>query len=107
MDGGMDGSWTLAAVEVPAPRAGGVPAPVRVTGSGTGSPPLRVLARVSHVFCGRTADSVWPMLHREVRAGTVAPGDLVLLRVGRGVTEEWTELTVTDPPASSEVSGRG
>jgi hypothetical protein len=93
----MDDSTAVAAVEVPAPRAGRDLARVRVTGSGTGSPPLPVLARVSHVFCGRTSEVVWPVLHREVRGGVVAPGDLVLLRVGRGSTEEWTELAVAAP----------
>jgi hypothetical protein len=67
--------------------------PIRVTCSGTGPPPLPVLARVSHVFAGREPADVWPALRRELAAGTVAPGDLVLLRIGRGAAEEWTELT--------------
>jgi len=35
------------------------------------------------------------MLRRELRAGTVTAGELVLLRVGRGTAETWTELLVT------------
>lgn len=68
--------------------------PIRVTCSGTGSPPLPVLARVSHVFCGRSHADVWELVRREAAAGTAATGDLVLLRVGRGAGEEWTELSV-------------
>ncbi|HEX6358840.1 hypothetical protein [Actinophytocola sp.] len=63
-----------------------------MTCSGTGSPPLPVLARVSHVFAGREPADVWLVLRRELAAGTVAPGDLVLLRIGGSAAEEWTEL---------------
>ena len=66
--------------------------PIRVTCSGTGSPPLPVLTRVSHVFTGQDPADVWLVLRRELAAGTVVPGDLVLLRVGAGTAEEWTEL---------------
>jgi len=91
----MDDRRTLAAPVVPAPRRHSDAGSVRVTCDGDGSPPLPVLARVQHVFCGRFAGDVWPMLHRELRAGTVAAGDLVLLRVGRADAERWTELAVT------------
>jgi hypothetical protein len=77
---------------VPAPRRAD---PVRVTCEGAGQPPLPVLARVQHVFCGAAAGAVWPMLRRELGAGTVAAGELVLLRIGRGAGETWTELVVT------------
>lgn len=63
-----------------------------MTCSGTGPPPLPVLARVSHVFAGREPADVWPVLRRALAAGTVAPGDLVLLRVGGGAAETWTEV---------------
>jgi hypothetical protein len=56
-----------------------------------------VLARVQHVFCGPLAGEVWPMLRRELRAGSVLAGELVLLRVGRGTEELWTELSVVGP----------
>ncbi|MGB3443278.1 MAG: hypothetical protein WBA97_31470 [Actinophytocola sp.] len=58
---------------------------------------MQVLARVQHVFCGPVAVEVWPMLRRELRAGSVMPGDLVLLRVGRGTKETWTELVAGSP----------
>jgi len=101
MDCGMDGGRALASVEVPAPRADRAvdPGPLRVTATGNGSPPLPVLARVAHVFCGPTPAEVWPMVRREVTTGSVTSGDLVLLRVGRGTAEEWTELAVTAPDA--------
>jgi hypothetical protein len=70
---------------------------LRVTCRGVGAPPFSVLARVSHVFCGRDGGDVWEMVERELRAGAVAATDLVLLRVGRGAAEEWTELSVTRP----------
>lgn len=78
---------------IPVPRD--APDAVRATCGGTGSPPFPVLARVSHVFCGRAPGDVWAIVRRELAAGTVAPGDLVLLRVGRGPGEEWTELAVS------------
>lgn len=90
----MDDRRALAAPVVPAPRHH--TEAVRVTCRGAGSPPLLVLARVQHVFCGPLAGEVWPMLRRELRAGAVAAGDLVLLRVGRGTEELWTELSVVD-----------
>ncbi len=68
--------------------------PIQVTCSGTGSPPLPVLARVSHVFCGRDHTDVWDMVRRELAAGAAVSGDLMLLRIGRGADEEWTELSV-------------
>jgi hypothetical protein len=89
----MDDSGTLA---VPSQRHHRDTVPVRVTCEGAGSPPLPVLARVQHVFCGPAATDVWPMLRRELRAGTVTAGDLVLLRVGRGAGETWRELVVAD-----------
>jgi hypothetical protein len=89
----MDDRGTVS-VELPAPRAHLDADPVHVISTGVGPPPLPVLARVSHVFCGRAGRDVWPMLHRELRAGAVVTGDLVLLRVGRGAAEQWTELTV-------------
>jgi hypothetical protein len=91
-----DGGGTLAPVGVPAPRTD-PGAPLRVTATGSGSPPLPVLARVAHVFCGPTPAEVWPMVRREVTAGSVTVGDLVLLRVGRGMAEEWTELAIAAP----------
>lgn len=93
----MDDSGTLAVPAVPTPRRHRDAVPVRVTCEGAGSPPLPVLARVQHVFCGAVASDVWPMLWRELRTGTVAAGDLVLLRVGRGAEESWRELAVADP----------
>lgn len=92
----MDDRGTVAAPEVPAPRGNSDSDPVRVTCEGAGSPPLPVLARVQHVFCGPVPGAVWPMLRRELRAGTVTAGELVLLRVGRGAGERWTELAVSD-----------
>jgi len=68
---------------------------IRVTCSGTGSPPFAVLTRVAHVFCAQESGGVWQMVRRELAEGTVATGDLVLLRVGLGAAEEWTELAVT------------
>jgi len=68
---------------------------VRVTCCGTGSPPFAVLTRVAHVFCAQESGGVWQMVRRELAEGTVATGDLVLLRVGLGPAEEWTELAVT------------
>lgn len=93
----MDDRRTLAAPAVPAPRHHHDTHPVHVTCEGAGSPPLPVLARVQHVFCGPVAADVWPMLRRELRTGTVGAGDLVLLRVGRGSRETWTELAVGGP----------
>jgi hypothetical protein len=90
----MDDRGTVSSVDVPAPRDHRDADPVHVIATGVGSPPLPVLARVSHVFCGRAGRDVWPMLHRELRAGTVVAGDLVLLRIGRGAAEQWSELTV-------------
>jgi hypothetical protein len=78
---------------VPAPRDASDA--VRTTCTGTGSPPFPVLARVSHVFCGPVPEDVWRTVRRELAAGTVAPGDLVLLRVGLGPAEQWTELSVS------------
>jgi hypothetical protein len=92
----MDDRGSVSSVSVPAPRGHLDTDPVRVISTGLGSPPLAVLARVSHVFCGRAGRDVWPMLHRELRAGTVVTGDLVLLRIGRGAAEQWSELTVGD-----------
>jgi hypothetical protein len=89
-------------VSVPAPRHHHDSDPIRVTCHGTGSPPLSVLARVSHVFCGRVPAEVWPMLTRELERGSVSAGDLVLLRVGPGAAELWTELTV-DPDTDDGV----
>jgi hypothetical protein len=80
-------------LRVPLPRD--APDAVRATCGGTGAPPFPVLARVTHVFCGPVPEDVWQMVRRELAAGTVAPGDLVLLRVGRGAGEEWTELAVS------------
>lgn len=85
----MDDRRTIA---VPAQRRHADP--VQMTCEGAGSPPLLVLARVQHVFCGPAPAAVWPMLRRELRAGTVSEGDLVLLRIGRGAAEKWTELAV-------------
>jgi hypothetical protein len=68
---------------------------VRVTCAGTGSPPFAVLARVAHVFCGQGPGGVWAMVRRELADGRLSAGDLVLLRVGVGAAEEWTELVVT------------
>jgi hypothetical protein len=68
---------------------------VRVTSCGTGSPPFAVLTRVAHVFCGPESGNVWDRVRRELADGTVATGDLVLLRVGGGAAEEWTEVSVT------------
>jgi hypothetical protein len=65
-----------------------------MTCEGAGSPPLPVLARVQHVFCGPVPATVWPLLRAELRAGTVTAGDLVLLRIGWGPAEQWTELAV-------------
>ena len=93
----MDDWGTLCTQAVPAPRRDTDADPVQVTCEGGGPPPLPVLARVQHVFCGAAAGAVWPMLRRELRAGTVAEGELVLLRVGRGAAELWTELLVTSP----------
>lgn len=92
----MDDWGVLCAHAVPAPRRDTDADPVQVTCEGGGPPPLPVLARVQHVFCGAAAGSVWPMLRRELRAGTVTSGELVLLRVGRGAAELWTELLVQD-----------
>jgi hypothetical protein len=88
----VDDSRTLDAVEVPVPRRHAAPA-VHVTCDGVGSPPFAVLARVTHVFCADTTGEVWSAL----RAGGLAAGDLVLLRVGHGEAEEWTELRVAAP----------
>ena len=90
----MDDWGVLCAHAVPAPRRATDTNPVQVTCEGAGPPPLPVLARVQHVFCGSAAGAVWPTLRRELRAGTVAAGELVLLRVGRGAAETWTELRV-------------
>jgi hypothetical protein len=98
-------SCVVSAVPAPRHHAGHGADPVRVTCQGTGSPPLRVLARVAHVFCGRVAAEVWPMLRRELGTGSVAAGDLVLVRIGPGAAEEWTELAVdpgTGDPADRE-----
>lgn len=92
----MDDRRTVAVPEVPAQRHHRDTVSVQVTCEGAGSPPLPVLARVQHVFCGPVAADVWPMLRRELRAGTVAAGDLVLLRVGRADEETWRELVVAD-----------
>lgn len=92
----MDDRRSLAAPAVPAPRRHPGADSVRLTCQGSGSPPLLVLARVQHVFCGPATGEVWPMLRRELRTGSVAPGDLVLLRVGRGTEEKWTELVAMD-----------
>lgn len=89
----MDDSGTLRAVEVPAPRQHVDADPIHVTCTGVGSPPITVLARVTHVFCADTAADARALMH----SGAMAPGDLVLLRVGRGAEEEWTELRVTGP----------
>ncbi len=91
----MDDRGVLCPAAVPAPRTHGDADPVRVTCEGAGQPPLPVLARVQHVFCGAAAGAVWPMLRRELGAGTVAAGELVLLRIGRGTGETWTELVIT------------
>ncbi len=93
----MDDPSSLAVPVVPTQRHHRDAIPVRVTCAGTGSPPLPVLARVQHVFCGPVAPDVWPMLWRELRSGTVTAGDLVLLRIGRGPEETWRELAVADP----------
>ena len=93
----MDDRGILAPPGIPAQRHHSDTMAVRVTCEGEGSPPLPVLARVQHVFCGPVAAEVWPMLRRELRAGTVAAGDLVLLRVGRGDGERWRELSVGGP----------
>jgi hypothetical protein len=71
------------------------PDSIRVTSSGTGSPPFAVLTRVAHVFCAQETGGVWQMVRRQLAEGTVAAGDLVLLRVGGGAAEEWTEVAVT------------
>ena len=93
----VDDRGTVAAAELPAPRRDtGRDHPIRTTCEGGGSPPLPVLARVQHVFCGPAPGDVWPMLRRELGTGTVARGDLVLLRIGRGAEETWTELAVED-----------
>lgn len=68
---------------------------VRVTCCGTGSPPFAVLTRVAHVFVGQESGNVWDRVRRELADGTVTTGDLVLLRVGGGAAEEWTEVSVT------------
>ncbi len=91
----MDESRILDAVAVPTPRRHGDADPIQVTCGGVGSPPFAVLARVTHVFCADTAGEVWSAL----LAGALAPGDLVLLRVGHGAAEEWTELRVAGPGA--------
>lgn len=89
-----DDRGTVLRPGVPAPRRHRDTDPVQMTCHGAGSPPLPVLARVQHVFCGAAEGAVWPMLRRELRAGTVTAGDLVLLRIGRGTAERWTELAV-------------
>lgn len=89
----MDDSRTIRAIAVPAPRKHVDADPIQVTCAGVGSPPITVLARVTHVFCADTAADAWA----SVRSGVVSPGDLVLLRVARGAAEEWTELLVTGP----------
>ncbi|MFI7673357.1 hypothetical protein [Actinophytocola sp. NPDC049390] len=91
----MNDRGVLGWAAVPAPRRGDTE-PVRVTCEGVGQPPLPVLARVQHVFCGPVAGVVWPMLRGELRAGSVAAGELVLLRIGRGTAETWTELVVAE-----------
>lgn len=91
----MDDRGVLCRAAVPAPRQGDAD-PVRVTCEGAGQPPLPVLTRVQHVFCGSVAGAVWPMLRRELRSGTVVRGELVLLRIGRGACERWTELVVDE-----------
>jgi hypothetical protein len=90
----MDDHSTVAAPRVPAQRRHRDTVSVQVTCEGAGSPPLPVLARVQHVFCGPVAAEVWPMLRRELRAGSITAGDLVLLRIGRGPEETWRELSV-------------
>lgn len=102
----MDDRGAVSSVAVPAPRGHRDADPTSVLSTGLGSPPLPVLARVSHVFCGRVGRDVWPMLYRELRAGTVASGDLVLLRIGRGVAEQWTELTVGDATDAADAPDR-
>ena len=92
----MDDRGVLCTPAVPAPRQDADADPVRVTCEGAGQPPLPVLARVQHVFCGSAAGTVWPVLRRELGAGTVAAGELVLLRIGRGAGETWTELEITE-----------
>jgi hypothetical protein len=92
----MDDRGVLCTTAVPAPRREAGADPVRVTCEGAGQPPLSVLARVQHVFCGAVAGAVWPLLRGELLAGTVAVGELVLLRVGRGADETWTELVVAE-----------
>jgi hypothetical protein len=90
----MDERAVVCATAVPAPRRSDTD-PVQVTCEGAGQPPLPVLARVQHVFSGAVAATVWPVLRRELRSGAVTSGELVLLRVGRGERERWTELVVT------------
>ena len=92
----MEDRGVLCPPAVPAPRQDADTDPVRVTCEGAGQPPLSVLARVQHVFCGPVAGAVWPLLRRELGAGTVSAGELVLLRIGRGAAETWTELVVAD-----------
>jgi hypothetical protein len=94
----MDDRGVLCTQAVPAPRQGTHADPVRVTCEGAGQPPLSVLARVQHVFSGPVAGAVWPLLRRELGAGSVSAGELVLLRIGRGTAETWTELVVASPP---------
>jgi hypothetical protein len=93
----MDEGRTLDAVgvvsAVPTQRRHDDADPVQVTCGGVGPPPFAVLARVTHVFCGDTAVEAWSAL----RACDVAQGDLVLLRVGQGAAEEWTELRIAAP----------
>ena len=92
----MDDRGVLCTPAVPAPRPGADVDPVRVTCEGAGQPPLSVLARVQHVFCGSAAGAVWPVLRRELGAGTVSAGELVLLRIGWGTAETWTELVIAE-----------
>jgi hypothetical protein len=96
------GDVVVLLVDLPAAvalRVGRGAGPARVTASGTGAPPVTVLARVGHVFSGPGACDAWLTLHRGLCAGAVRAGDLVLLRIGRGVAEVWVELTVDDAAA--------
>jgi len=97
-----DGDAIVLLVDLPsavALRVGRGAGPARVTCSGSGAPPLSVLARVAHVFNGPGPCDAWLTLHRGVCAGAVADGDLVLLRVGRAAAEVWVELAFDDVAA--------
>jgi len=97
-----DGDAIVLLVDLPAAvalRVGRGAGPARVTCSGSGAPPLSVLARVAHVFSGPGPCDAWLTLHRGVCSGAVATGDLVLLRTGRAAAEVWVELALDDVAA--------